>query len=190
MGKKAIITCLAALLMLSTTTVQADTYKIMAIAGAKTINIGGKDLTKGDSFSDKDPIKWASESQVVKVCALDGANKGHTLKISARALKEKKAKTLYRYVNMMGRGSKKETTIYILSSNENEVLPIEPVPGYHYQIWYEDRIANLPAQGEKLTITYTTFDKKDKIVEAWLVKINTITGDMTPCLHFKVDIIK
>lgn len=190
MGKRAITNCLAALLMLSTTTVQADTYKIMAIAGERTINIGGKNLTIGATFSDKDPIKWANESQVLKVCALDGKSKGHTMKISARALKEKEAKTLYKYVNMMGRGNKKDVPIFVLTPDDSEVLPVATIPGYNYQLWYEDQIVNLPSSEEKITITHSTFEGNEKIVEVWLVRVNTITGDMTPCLHFKADLIK
>ena len=54
------------LLLCVTTTAVAEDFKILFV-NTGTIRIGGKDLERGDVFSDSDKIAWTDAKQAVKV---------------------------------------------------------------------------------------------------------------------------
>ena len=49
----------------------ADEYKLLYIS-TESIEIGGKKLQKGDTFSDKDEIKWTLPSQSIRIKRIKG----------------------------------------------------------------------------------------------------------------------
>lgn len=166
----------------------ADNYKIQAIVGGKTVNIGGKVCAEGAVFSDNDVISWASDKQILKVCALDGKNKGRTIKISRRAFSDRGAKTMHRYVNMIGRGIGDETPIYVLGANDTDTLTISINPALNYQLWFDTNAVVLNPHNGKLIISSSLIGCGDRMVDAWVVSVNSSTGDMTPCYHCMIDL--
>lgn len=57
------------LLLCVTTTAVAEDFKILFV-NTGTIRIGGKDLERGDVFSDSDKIAWTDAKQAVKVLSM------------------------------------------------------------------------------------------------------------------------
>ena len=57
------------LLLCMTTTAVAEDFKILFV-NTGTIRIGGKDLERGDVFSDSDKISWTDAKQAIKVLSL------------------------------------------------------------------------------------------------------------------------
>ena len=57
------------LLLCVTTTAVAEEFKILFV-NTGTIRIGGKDLERGDVFSDSDKISWTDAKQAIKVLSL------------------------------------------------------------------------------------------------------------------------
>lgn len=63
----------------------ADTYQIVRL-NTPTITINGKQLTKGKTFSEKDMIRWADDSQSMEVKNL---RTGRLHRLSAKAMRSK-----------------------------------------------------------------------------------------------------
>lgn len=70
-------------LLLISTTAWADDYKILYIS-TETIEIGGRKLRKGDTFSDKAVIKWTLATQSMRIKRVRG--EGVKIKVVTKEL--------------------------------------------------------------------------------------------------------
>lgn len=165
----------------------ADSYKILHIEGSKSINIGGRRCTKGDVFSDNDTIVWASNEQIIAVCPLDGKNRGRTIRLSARAFARRQARTLYRYVNMIGRGEA-EVPIVVLGRGDSDTLPVVLNPAFGYQLWFDTVTMRVEPRDGRLILDREMFGTGGRMVDAWIAQVNPRTGDMHPAYHCLVDL--
>jgi len=167
----------------------ADSYQIIDM-NCQTVRIGGAQKSKGDTFSDNDLIEWDASAinQVLKVCALDGKNKGKSMKISKRIFEAKKTGTLRRYVNMIGRGINDDVDMLVLTLEDKEVLPIKIIPGMQYQMWYEDNIVPLSITDGRIALSSTLFDKGGRLVDVWIVEVDDSQGSCTPCYNCIMDL--
>lgn len=102
----------------------ADKYKVLYV-NSSDIRIGNKSIAVGNIFDDKETITWTSEQQAMKVINLDTKR---VMVFAARALKKKKATTLYEYLtntkHLSTRGINQnrieewqmDTTLYLLDT--------------------------------------------------------------------------
>ena len=92
MGKKKEI--ILALLLLVACSTFADRYKVLFV-NSTDIMIGNKTTVVGNIFDDKESIHWTSDQQAMKVVNL---NTNRVMVFAAKALKKKKASSLYEYL--------------------------------------------------------------------------------------------
>lgn len=72
----------------------ADRYKVLYV-NSSGIRIETKNVTVGSVFTDKDKIEWTDDQQAMKVINL---NTNRIMVLAAKALKKKKASSLYEYL--------------------------------------------------------------------------------------------
>lgn len=72
----------------------ADRYKVLYV-NSKGIKIENRNAAVGSIFSDKDKIEWTDDQQAMKVINL---NTNRIMVLAAKALKKKKASSLYEYL--------------------------------------------------------------------------------------------
>lgn len=71
------------MLLLLSASAWADDYKILYVS-TETIDIGGRKLRKGDTFSDKAVIKWTHASQSMRIKRVRG--EGVKIKVVTKEL--------------------------------------------------------------------------------------------------------
>lgn len=92
MEKKRLIIMVSILMVASY--VFADKYKVLYV-NSKDIKIDTKIVVVGSVFTDKDKIVWSDDQQAMKVINL---NTNRIMVLAAKALKKKKASSLYEYL--------------------------------------------------------------------------------------------
>ena len=98
------------LLLISSTMLYADTYKILFI-NTEGIKIGGKKLNVGDTFSDSDIISWSSAKQAIKVQNLQK----HTIRLftATQMNKSKSISDFYLKTNKLSTRGEDEPNIHL-----------------------------------------------------------------------------
>jgi hypothetical protein len=169
----------------------ADNYKILDLANCQSIVIGGVKMTKDSVFSDKDVIEWSkdTDNQAIKIYVLDGPKKGETLVISKRAFRMRRASTMYRYVNMIGRGEGDDTEIVVLNKNDNYEFPVDVKSGYEYQLWYGNEFVSLQPKDGKLVLQSQLFVNTREIIDVWVVGREKKSKNTIICYHCYIDLI-
>ncbi|MBO6250556.1 MAG: hypothetical protein J6N71_04335 [Muribaculaceae bacterium] len=92
MEKKILIVFLMAFMAVGF--VHADKYKVLYV-NSPNIRIGSKKIAIGSVFDDKDKIEWSNDQQAIKVLNL---NSKRVFVLAAKAIKKKKASSLYEYL--------------------------------------------------------------------------------------------
>ncbi|MBE6269731.1 MAG: hypothetical protein E7101_02120 [Prevotella ruminicola] len=92
MEKKRLVIIMAVLM--TACHVFADKYKVLYV-NSTGIKIETKNVAVGSGFTDKDKIVWTDDRQAMKVINL---NTNRIIVLAAKALKKKKASSLYEYL--------------------------------------------------------------------------------------------
>lgn len=82
------------IVLMVTSFVFADKYKVLYV-NSTGIKIETKNVAVGSVFTDKDKIVWTDDQQAMKVINL---NTNRVMVLAAKALKKKKASSLYEYL--------------------------------------------------------------------------------------------
>lgn len=169
----------------------ADNYKILDLANCQSVVIGGVKMTKDSVFSDKDVIEWSKEpdNQAIKIYVLDGSRKGETLVVSKRAFRMRKASTMYRYVNMIGRGTDDVTDIVVLNNDDRHLLPVSIKPDYEYQLWYENKVLSLHPKNGRIVLQSELFEGQEGVIDVWVVRIEKKSKNTIVSYHCYIDLI-
>ena len=155
--------------------VMAQDFKILFV-NTETIRIGGKDLSRGDLFSETDKVEWASDKQAMKVLSL--ADKKQYI-LSSEMFKKEKTKSAKDYLVRTNRLSTRGTgslsmvrrqlgeTLQVLDTTCVSVGYVPDEEEYFFLICGEDRFELGYSEGQLVFVP-----------EIWEGKTEPVTGDL------------
>lgn len=178
-------------LCLGTTSIVADSYKIIKIKPEQSIVIGGHPCNLGDTFSDDDIIEWNSELAVQAFQAVCIEHPSKRIELSKNKVRKMTEQNVS-YKTLVGLYSKGEEDFYTLWEGDTIKLSIAIDDTYLYRLRFHDtreRI-NLEIEDSQLLIPWHLFEGRAGVIKCYIDRRNkNDRTDIEIIDNFEVELI-